>query len=76
MSPWLLFSLFWFVPAAAYAYIGPGAGISAIGSLLTLSAAVLLAILGFIWYPVKRLLKKRNKNPAQAAEENDREETP
>lgn len=51
-------------PAVAFAYIGPGAGISAIGSALALIAAVLLAIVGFVWYPLKRLLRGRRKEPA------------
>ncbi len=50
-------------PAASYAYIGPGARISAIGTALALIAAVLLAIVGFIWYPIKRLLAARRKAP-------------
>jgi hypothetical protein len=45
---------------SAWAYIGPGAGLSAIGSLLALLAAIFLAIFGFVWYPIKRLLKRRN----------------
>lgn len=49
------------MPAAAY--IGPGAGLSAIGSVVGVISAVFLAIAGFVWYPVKRLLK-RNKKPA------------
>jgi len=57
------------VPGAALAYIGPGAGLSAIGTLLALVAAVLLAIVGFIWYPIKRLLKKR-KSSASSRKEN------
>ena len=44
----------------ALAYTGPGAGITALGSLLALVAALVLGIIGFIWYPVKRLLKLRN----------------
>jgi hypothetical protein len=44
---------------AAQAYIGPGAGLSAIGSILALGAAVVVAIFGFLWFPVKRLLRKR-----------------
>ncbi|HEX5454337.1 MAG TPA: hypothetical protein VFX06_11135 [Stellaceae bacterium] len=43
---------------AANAYMGPGAGLSAIGSLLSVVAALLFAIVGFIWYPVKRLLRR------------------
>jgi hypothetical protein len=43
-------------PTAAQAYTGPGAGLTAIGSLLALVAALLLAIVGFVWYPLKRLV--------------------
>ena len=46
------------MPNSADAYIGPGAGLSAIGSLLALLGAVLLVIVGFVWYPVKRMMRK------------------
>lgn len=46
-------------PAAAY--IGPGAGLSVIGTLVALLGAVLLAIVGFVWYPVKRMMAKLRK---------------
>jgi hypothetical protein len=45
--------------APAHAYLGPGAGLSAIGTVLALIGAVLLGIVGFVWYPVKRLLRSR-----------------
>lgn len=45
-------------PSAALAYVGPGAGLSALGSLFSLLAAVGLAIVGFIWYPIRRLLRR------------------
>lgn len=48
------------VPSAAEAYIGPGSGISTVGSLFTVGSAIILAIAGFIWYPLKRLLAKFN----------------
>jgi flagellar biogenesis protein FliO len=48
-----------FMPATATAYVGPGAGLSAIGSLLALIAAIVLAIVGFLWYPLKRIMNKR-----------------
>lgn len=51
---------------AAQAYIGPGAGLSAIGAALALVAAVALAIVGFVWYPVKRLLKARRAQNSTA----------
>lgn len=52
-------------PVASYAYIGPGAGLSAIGALLALVATVAIAIFGFVWYPIKRLARKRKKESQQ-----------
>jgi flagellar biogenesis protein FliO len=46
----------WATPA--FAYVGPGAGLSAIGAFLALILGVILAFFGFIWYPVKRFLRK------------------
>ena len=46
-------------PGLAWAYVGPGTGLSAVGAFLALVAGLILAIFGFIWYPLKRLLKKR-----------------
>ncbi|MGH6906170.1 MAG: hypothetical protein ACREIR_25910, partial [Geminicoccaceae bacterium] len=40
------------VVAPAAAYIGPGAGLSAIGLVLAMVAALGLAVVGFVWYPV------------------------
>ncbi len=64
----LIFCAAWLAPTAAHAYIGPGAGISAIGSLLVLIAVVLLSIVGFVWYPVKRLMKNRRAARRETAE--------
>ena len=66
------------LPAIASAYIGPGPGLSAIGSLLALVGAVLLAIVGFVWYPIRRLLRRdRNgKGGAPPTGEAGGEETP
>ena len=44
------------VPAPADAYIGPGAGITVIGTVVAFFAAIFFALVGFIWYPVKRLI--------------------
>ncbi|WP_422027746.1 hypothetical protein [Roseovarius sp.] len=56
-----------FVPAAAQAYVGPGAGLTAIGTMIALFAGIVLAIIGFVWYPLKRMMKNRSK-PAERAE--------
>lgn len=55
----LLAGLFVASPEAALAYVGPGAGLTAIGTIFALMGAVVLALVGFVWYPVKRLLKRR-----------------
>jgi hypothetical protein len=56
----------WATPA--FAYIGPGAGLSAIGAFLALIIGVILAFFGFIWYPVKRLLRKGKAAGASPSE--------
>lgn len=56
----------------AYAYVGPGAGLSVIGTVLALLAATGLAIAGFVWYPIKRL--RRRKQRSQTPEERPRQD--
>lgn len=43
----------------AEAYVGPGVGLSALGSILAFLGTVLLLLVGFVWYPLKRLLSRR-----------------
>ena len=45
-------------PVTADAYVGPGSGVTVIGAALSLIGGVLLAIVGFIWYPIKRLIRR------------------
>ncbi|MBL8722437.1 MAG: hypothetical protein JNK49_00235 [Planctomycetes bacterium] len=45
-------------------YVGPGAALSAIGAFLALLAAAVCAVVGFVWYPLKRLLRRRRGAPA------------
>lgn len=52
----------------AYAYLGPGGVISGVGSLLALIAAVVVAIIGFLWFPIKRLIK-RKRGPQQVSQD-------
>lgn len=56
---------------AADAYIGPGLGAGTIAVLLGILGSIVMALVAFVWYPVKRLLKKmgiiKSKQP-QAAE--------
>jgi hypothetical protein len=56
-------------PGVALAYVGPGLGLGAISSFLALVGGVLLGILGFIWYPFKRLLRAMKKRKEPEAED-------
>lgn len=57
------------LPSPAYAYMGPGVGLSAIGAVLSLLAAGVVSVLGFIWFPIKRairMLKSKRKLSQQS----------
>lgn len=54
------------LPGTAEAYVGPGAGLTAIGTILALLAAVGLALVGFVWYPVKRMMRRRSAGAGAA----------
>ena len=60
-----------FAPFAS-AYIGPGSGISVIGSLLALLATVGLAFLAIVMFPFRKMMKKRGQ---EADAEDDEEES-
>lgn len=47
------------VPQAALAYGGPGSIVSGIGALLAVLAAIVAAVFGFLWFPVKKLIRAR-----------------
>jgi len=59
------------LPQAASAYVGPGGGLTVIGAALALVGGVILGILGFIWYPVKRLFRAVSGKSPPSAEGED-----
>ena len=48
-----------FVALPAHAYIGPGAGAGTIAVVLGILASIVMAFFAILWYPLKRLIKKR-----------------
>jgi high-affinity Fe2+/Pb2+ permease len=46
------------LPSTADAYIGPGIGIGAIGTVFGVLFSMFAAFLGVLWYPFKSALKK------------------
>lgn len=75
-QPWLrifgfLALLFLAVPEPAAAYVGPGTGLAVIGAALAVVGSVLLGVVGFVWYPVKRLSRhfsRRTASPRRPTE--------
>jgi uncharacterized protein (DUF2062 family) len=61
-----LSTLFSAGPAAAY--LGPGAGLGMIGSLIAVIIVALVVILGLVIYPVRMLRKRRRKATAANSE--------
>jgi uncharacterized membrane protein len=53
------------------AYVGPDAGISAIGTAPACVGAVLLPVVGFVWHPIKRLIKMLRKEQEAGTKETD-----
>jgi protein-S-isoprenylcysteine O-methyltransferase Ste14 len=55
------------------AYVGPGAGISVLGSLLGILATLFVAIGAILFWPVRKLMKRRK---AASKAENTTESSP
>jgi O-antigen/teichoic acid export membrane protein len=49
------------ISSSVFAYIGPGMGGGVIAAVLGVIGAVLLALFGILYYPIKRMLKNRKK---------------
>ena len=55
------------VATSAEAYVGPGMGLGVISAVLGFLTAILLALAGMVWYPVKRMIRaRRGISPACA----------
>ena len=51
----------------AFAYVGPGAGLSLLGALWALLAAIGLALFLVIAWPLRRLMRRRRAAPPRRA---------
>ena len=67
----ILLTVLLFQPYLLLAYVGPGTGMSAIGTFIAFIFGIFVAILGFIWYPIKRLLKRKSKEPDQVKDKEE-----
>ena len=65
---WIIVALLAVVPMAVQAYVGPGAGVGMIGSLLAVLGAVVLGIVGLILWPLRMIRKRFNTKGRSKAE--------
>lgn len=49
------------LPTTAFAYVGPGAGLSLLGALWALVAAIAMALFFVLAWPVRKMLRRRAK---------------
>ena len=61
----LITFLFFFLNNPSYAYLGPGVGGGIIAATLGVIIAILAALFGLIWFPIKKILAKRKNNKNQ-----------
>jgi hypothetical protein len=51
-----------FITPPAFAYVGPGMGGGIIASVLGIVIGIATAIIGVLWFPIKRFIKKRKSD--------------
>ena len=54
---------------SAWAYVGPGAGITMLGALWAVIAGILLAVLGLLIWPVRAYIRRRKRAAGGADED-------
>jgi hypothetical protein len=52
----------------AFAYIGPGAGITVLGALWGVMVAIVLAVAAVVLWPLRVLFRRRRRKPARTAD--------
>jgi len=66
----VIFATAFILPSTAFAYVGPGAGLSLLGALLALLGAIAMAVLFVFAWPLRKMLRKR-RAARRAAEKNE-----
>ncbi len=57
----LITFLFFFIITSSHAYLGPGIGGGILAATIGVVVAIIAALFALIWFPIKRLLKKRKE---------------
>ena len=60
------------IPFPSYAYIGPGMGGGIIAVVIGFFAAIILALWGILYYPIKRSIKQRREKKVSPRKSKDK----
>ena len=72
MRTTLLLSLvFMSLSQPAFAYIGPGLGAGALAVVVGVVGSILLAIFAVLYYPIKRMLRRKRQAAPDASKQNE-----
>ena len=63
--------IFCLITTPSFAYLGPGIGGGAIAATVGIIVAIFAALFGLIWFPIKRLLRKRKEKKEQQQDKID-----
>jgi hypothetical protein len=63
-TPLIIAGLIFTFTMPALAYVGPGPGLSMVGSFFTLIAGIAIALFFVLLYPIRLILKNRKKKSA------------
>ena len=71
MNKTLAVTLLLTLSSTSHAYIGPGMGGGVIAATFGVIAAIIFALWGILYYPIKRKLRERKENEAGAEQLSD-----
>lgn len=59
------------IPTLSFAYVGPGAGITFLGALWAVITAIVLAVGGFLVWPIRAFIRRRKINKQEKISNNN-----
>ena len=59
------------IPTLSFAYVGPGAGITFLGALWAVITAIVLAVGGFLVWPIRAFIRRRKINKQTKSSNNN-----
>lgn len=74
MNKFFILTFLCIISFPTYAYLGPGMGGGVIAGIIGFTAAILLALWGILYYPIKRYFKRKKdkkKGPMPKKNENE-----